>query len=325
MPEVVALLSGVQERLTQQIGPLKAWLFPRQVYLQLEDEAITAMALEGRRIVWLERVPLPVGLCEKGEPIRIDALGDQLGDLFVERGYAGARVVAVLPAAASQMRLVRWPSARWPEDPERMLSLNEADLGLQQALQYLDISLVDLSLEPPTSLLVTVPGNILDRWIEVFTLAEVSLERMEAAKPCICRGLIPILREQNVNGCSAVVQLEPERCSLLVLEDGIPIYERRLPGATEAEALVEALVRWREFWTEVRPDGNQRLHLFLHGSGLREESQAQALAEACAASWQVLDPLAQGWLADVSPDFGVHPEGHSLAVLWGLAAAEVNV
>ncbi|MFM7652605.1 MAG: hypothetical protein ACKO5M_06760 [Vulcanococcus sp.] len=323
MPEVVALLSGVQERLTERLGPLKAWLFPRQVYLQLEDEAITAMALEGRRIVWLERVPLPVGLCDNGEPIRPDSLGDLLGDLFVERGYAGARVAAVLSPAASQMRLVRWPDGRWPDDPERMLALNEADLGLKVGLQYLDLHLVDLPGDPPTSLLVTVPSSTLDRWIEVFSLAQVSLERMEAAKTCVCRGLQALQGAGSPDTPIVVLQLEPERTSLLVIDHGIPCYERRLPGAGQPDQLQGELIRWREFWAALRPEDAHDLRLVLHGSALRDEAHAQQLAAALGSAWELLDPLEQGWLQDVAPDHGIHPEGSALAPLWGLASAEV--
>ena len=51
------VLSGLQD----QLAPLKSWLFPRRVYLQLEDQAFTAMVLDGERVAWLERVPLPEG------------------------------------------------------------------------------------------------------------------------------------------------------------------------------------------------------------------------------------------------------------------------
>lgn len=316
------MFSGVQERLQEQIGPLRAWLFPRRVFLQLEDTAITAMALEGRRIVWLERVVLPAGLCENGEPVRTDSLGDLLGDLFVERGYAGARVDAVLPAAASQLRLVQWPDGRWPDDPERMLGLNEEQLALKTALQYLDLHLVDLEREAPTSLLVTVPSSTLDRWIEVFGLAGVSLDRMEAAKPCVCRGLQPLLDQQPADGACVVVQLEPQRSALLVLEHGLPAYERRLPGAEKPEAVLSELTTCLEFWRQLRPGLDAPL-LLLHGSALSDEAQAAELAAAVGCPWQMIDPLSQGWLVDVSPDHGIHPEGPSLAALWGLVAAGV--
>jgi hypothetical protein len=59
------VLAGVQDRL----APLQSWLFPRRVYLQLEEQALVAMVLEGDRLVWHERVPLPEGVCENGAPV----------------------------------------------------------------------------------------------------------------------------------------------------------------------------------------------------------------------------------------------------------------
>lgn len=52
----MSLLSGVEDQLRR---PLRAFLFPQRVYLQLEDQAITAMALQGGSVTWLERVLLP--------------------------------------------------------------------------------------------------------------------------------------------------------------------------------------------------------------------------------------------------------------------------
>ena len=101
------MLAGVQERL----GPLQAWLFPQRVYLELQDQAITAMVLEGRRLTWLDQLTLPPGLCVGGRPQNGSALADRLGDWLVEQGYAGARIWAVLPGAASELRLLKNCSA----------------------------------------------------------------------------------------------------------------------------------------------------------------------------------------------------------------------
>jgi type IV pilus assembly protein PilM len=139
------VLSGLQDRL----APLRTWLFPRRVYLQLEDQAISAMALEGERIAWQERVPLPAGLCVNGEPLMVEALGDLLGDLLVERGYAGAHVKAVLPRAATAWRLIEWPEAAWPEQPELLVRQQQDELGLPWSLQDADVLLDPLLAELP--------------------------------------------------------------------------------------------------------------------------------------------------------------------------------
>jgi hypothetical protein len=315
----VELLSGVQERL----GPLRTWLFPPKLYLQLADEAITAMALEGSRIVWLEQVALPYGLCEDGLVLRPDSLADVLGDLLVERGFAGARIDAVLPPAASQWRLVQWPAGRWPEDPERMLELNESALRLKTPLAYLDLHLIDLEITPPTSLVVTVPSKVLESWIEVFAIAGASLDRIEVAKMCACRGLQPLLQARAGADASAVLQLEPKRSSLLVLEQGCPVYERRLPGVEQHDQLLADLEHFRIFWQQARPRQGAPLPLYVHGSGLHDAGQLVELGAAAGTRAQSIDPLAQGWLEDGAPETGPRPAGPALALLWGLAAAEV--
>jgi Tfp pilus assembly PilM family ATPase len=318
---MLALFSGVQDRVLGTLAPLRAWLFPPRIYLQLDDRAVTAMALDGRRIVWLERVPLPQGLCENGEPVRVDSLSDLFGDLLVERGFVGARIDAVLPPAASQMRLVQWPGGRWPDDPERMLALNEKQLGFRTSLQYLDLHLIELDRHPPTSLVVSVQSVILNRWIEVFSNAGVSLDSVEAAKLCVCRGLRPILSSQRL---AAVLQLENVRSSLLILEDGVPVFERRLPGAEQPDVLSAELERSLLFWRQSASGGvDEQPLLLVHGAALWPEAELEVLAAALGCPWRVIDPLLEGWLLDVSFEHDEHPDGPALAALWGLAAKEV--
>lgn len=318
------MFSGVQERLQERLGPLKTWLFPRRVYLQLEDQAITALALEGQRVLWLERILVPSGLIEQGEAVRVDSLGDLLGDLFVDRGFAGARVDVVLPPGASQIRAVRWPDGRWPS-PDRtdaILQSHQESLGLSVALQYLDLHRVDLPLDPPTSLLIGVPSATLDQWIDVFTLAALSLDRVEASHPCVCRALPGILEVQTLRGLHAVLKLEPQRSRLLLLEDGVPLYERRLPGAEDPAAVQAETERCLAFWRQWRPAPSAAAQLLLHGSALESEDLAAAVAEGLGCTWQVLDPLAGGGLEGL-PAAVEAPRGTALVPLWGLARAGV--
>ena len=319
------LLSGVQERL----GPLRAWLFPPRVFLQLEDQAITAMALEGRRITWLERVALPSGLCQNGEPLRVDALGDLIGDLLVERGAVGARLDAVLPAAASECRLIQWPAGCWPKDPQQTLDQNAAELGLARALQYLDLHLVPLDREPPTSLLVSVPSVLLDRWIEVFTLAGAALDRLESASLCLARSAEPLWQAATAPDVCVVLQVEASQTLLLALEQGVPMYQRRLPGLDQAAVLQQDLQRWLLFWQQLRVASPEPPLLLLHGPALADATAAGDLVAALGCPWQTLDPLALQWLEtstlspDDAPAEGASVSGPSLATLWGLAVAQV--
>ena len=230
------VFSGLQDRL----APLKSWLFPRRVYLQLEDQAFTAMVLDGERVAWLERVPLPEGLCVNGQPTAVEALGDLLGDLLVERGYAGARVKAVLPRAATAWRVIEWPGAAWPESPELVVRQQQAELDLPWTLQDADLLLEPLLGHPPRSLLVAVQREVLEAWIEVCSQAGVALDGVEALPICLWRAVNPQLGE----GVQLLLQLEEEQSWLLALDRGQPLGEWPLPP--EGEPLAAALGAWAE-------------------------------------------------------------------------------
>ena len=316
----VPVLSGVEERL----APLKAWLFPRRVLLLLEDRAITALALDGAQVIWSEQVPLPPGLCNQGEPIQVDSLGDLLGDLLVERGFAGARVEGVLPAAACQCRLLRWPDGIWPDDPLRLLASQESQLQLQTPLSYVDLHLVPLELPQPTSLCIAVVSQLLDRWIEVFSLAGASLVRLEAAQLCLCRALLALPALQCDVGTTVLLQLESEGAALLIVEEGCPVYERSLPAAEEGSRLDEQLQRVLQFWGRHRQlDGPPQL--LCHGSGVPPADRLLELAAAAGCTLVSLDPVAEGWLQAGPPLEGQQrPPGSALLPLWGLVAAELT-
>ena len=230
------VLSGLQDRL----APLNSWLFPQRVYLQLEDQAFTAMVLDGDRVAWLERVPLPEGLCVNGQPTAVEALGDLLGDLLVERGYAGASVKAVLPRAATAWRVIEWPGAAWPESPELVVHQQQAELDLPWTLQDADLLLEPLMGDPPRSLLVAVQREVLEAWIEVCSQAGVALDGVEALPICLWRAVNPQLGE----GVQLLLQLEDQQSWLLALDRGQPLGEWPLPP--EGEPLAAAMCAWAE-------------------------------------------------------------------------------
>lgn len=233
------VLSGLQD----QLAPLKSWLFPRRVYLQLEDQAFTAMVLDGERVAWLERVPLPEGLCVDGEPKAVEALGDLLGDLLVERGYAGARVKAVLPRTATAWRVIEWPDASWPEHPELVVRQQQLELDLPWSLQDADLLLEPLLGAQPRSLLVAVQRSVLEAWIEVCNQASVALDAVEALPICLWRAVSPQI--QAGEGVQVLLQLEPDQSWLLALDQGQPLGEWSMPVACDPEELSLALARWR--------------------------------------------------------------------------------
>ena len=234
------VLSGLQDRL----APLQSWLFPRRVEVLLEDSAIALLARDGERIDWLEQVPLPEGLCRHGEPLLVEALGDLIGDLLVERGFAAARVRAVLPREAAAWRVLEWPDGRWPEQPELLVRQQQDELALPRGLQDADLQLDPLPGEPARSLLVAAPRSLLEGWIAVFSQAGVALDALEPWSI----GLWRIASAAASPGLQVLLQLEHGQSWLLALEHGQPLGEWPLPPVAEREALVAALTHWRQHW-----------------------------------------------------------------------------
>ena len=313
------VLSGVIDRL----APLQAWLFPQRVYLQIEDQWLTAMAIEGSSLRWLERVPLPDGLCLNGEPLLPDALGDLLGDWLVERGYPGARIKLVLPRAATCWRMIAWPQGRWPEQPELAVREQEQQLALPWSLEGqiegADLWLQPLSTPPPRSLMQAARRQVLEGWIEVCALAGVALHGMEASWLCLARAAAAVLPPAARGSCALLLQLGEAQSWLLAFTAQQPLGEWPLPGRDQPEALSAALARWKRFWQN-QPDGLPVQQLLVAGAAA---SSLDPLAEAlgCDATW--LDPLAAGWLADGrSAERADNGAAADLAVLWGLALTE---
>lgn len=316
----MSLLSGVEDQLRR---PLRAFLFPQRVYLQLEDQAITAMALQGGSVTWLERVLLPPSLCSGGEPRRLDALADLIGDLLVERGFSGATVVATLPPEAAQVRVVRWSSGRLPADPELLLARFQRTLRLPALWHDLDLFHRDLPGEPAASLVAAVPTALLESWISVFSLAAVQLDRLESVQLSLCRALQPLLAEAPAeNGLVFVLQLEAWGSALLVIGDGWPVFQRQLASSQDPGTLMADLRDCRDFLLQLWPDRPGPPLLLLHGADLVTAEETAALGAALGWPCQRLDPFERGWLRNGIPAGEDPPVAGALLALWGLAMVE---
>jgi hypothetical protein len=230
------VLLGLQD----QLAPLKSWLFPHRVYLQLEDQALTAMVLERESIAWQERVPLPEGACFNGAPVAVNALGDLLGDWLIERGYPGAHLKAVLPRAATAWRVIEWPDSQWPEQSELVVRQRQQELALPWDLHDADLLLEPLIGGPPRSLLVAAQRSVLEGWIDVFSQAGLMLDGLEPLPVCIWRAV----QSRLEGGLEVLLQLEAQQTWLLALDQGQPLGEWPLPPVEEGPRLEAALQHW---------------------------------------------------------------------------------
>lgn len=326
------MLAGIVDRLI----PLQAWLFPSRVLLELDDHFVTLLALDHQgsipTVKWLERVPLPAGTCEQGIPVRIEALADFIGDLLVERGFATARVAAVLPTLSSEWHLVQWPGADWPEDPRRLLIERGRQAGFRLPIQSADLRVIHLEPDDgaiaPSSLVIAVRKALLLGWIETFATAGLSFDGLEAGQVCVLRALEPLLNQTPDGQVVAVFELSKDSSHLLLLQRGIPVYERRLAGSLAGiGVLADELRRSIDFWRQ-QERGVTSVQLVLHGSqAALPEEVVEPLRQRLPA-WQlvVADPITLGWLQGpaepLQAQVGSIPANVELLRLLGLALVE---
>ena len=326
------VFAGVVDRLI----PLQAWLFPYRVLLELDDRFITLLALHQRggvpTVKWLERIPMPAGTCDQGIPQRTEALADFIADLLVERGFAGARVAVVLPEHATEWKLVQWPGADWPKDPRDLLIQRGREAGFRLPIQSADLR--EIRLEPdsgatsPSSLVIAVRKALLLGWIETFATADLSLDGLEAGQVCVLRALEPLLSETPDDQVVAVLELSKDRGHLLLLQRGIPVYERQLAGSMAGIGLLaDELRRSVDFWRQQERDVTA-VQLVLHGSQAALAEEVVEPLKHLLPGWEVVvaDPIALGWLAGPPEpqilEEGAVPAGVELLRLLGLALVE---
>lgn len=323
------ILAGVQD----QLQPLIARLFPHRVWLELNDDAVTVLTTRGRgqtpQLGMLRRVPLPQGACCAGEPQQVMALGDLIGDLLVELGLVGAQVVAMLPAAACAWRVVQWPFDDWPESAEEALRLINPHLGLPYDLAEAYVSLLPLEAAGQqaaagcSSLLVSAPRQSVLSWIEVFDLAGVQLERLEAAQVCDLRALTPALQGADPGLLEALLVVDERAMRLTLLRHGVPEFSQQWRGAMADHQVELELERCVAYWRGLDP-AVTGVRLWLVGSSPDLPLLGDTLRQGSGWPLEILDPLAMGWLT-MPPECGEdEPQpGCSLTGLYGLMQAEL--
>lgn len=243
----VALKKGI----TDLYGQVKS----KRLILDIHDEVLKGLVLD-RDLPSLD-IPLPTGACSQGLPTEVEAIGDLVGDLCLERGLIGARVGACLPLAASFWKVVRWPGGQVPDDGATELRLMASEIDMPWSLPSVYLDVQPLTGSPGCSLVVASPRQFVDGWAEVFELAGIQLQRLLPAQICEWQMLQESTGQKSRNpGEQWLLELGSLRSRLWVVEDGVPLADWSLPGQRGAEGLDAELRtridRCRRFWRQRR-------------------------------------------------------------------------
>ena len=251
------------------LADLRTQLLAKRVVVEIHDHGLrgVVVARQGELI----EVPLPSGSCREGEPLAAEAIGDLVGDLFLELGLAGAKVSACLPLQASRWRVVRWPQDAMPENGRTELRFRLPDLGLPWSLNDAYLEVASLPGTPARSLVVAAPQRVVDGWVEVFELAGVQLQRLLPAQACEWQMLTALgPHPAGDDEEQWFLELQPERSRLWVVAGGVPWADWTLPGQRGSAGLEpqlqEALLRCRRFWQQHRGGQTAAQSWWLYGA-----------------------------------------------------------
>lgn len=264
------VLAGLQEKWR----PLRAMLFPSAVMVDLSDQLVIGQGVKlGKPQEPIWAAPIPARTCRDGVPQLKDAVGDFIGDLLLEHGGIDAQLVVSLPRQASHWRVVDWPAGQQPGDSVDHLRALNPDLGWPFSLEaaYLDVH--PLPGRSASSLVIAAERSVVDAWVEVFAFAGGTLQHLLPSQVCLMWGLRDALAATPAGTLVVLLQPLDQQTSLILWNQGIPEFERILPGPIVE--LIPALQQSLAFYKNLRaPQAPLRLLLAapLEGQALLEQA-----------------------------------------------------
>lgn len=248
-------LSGLIVDLQDRIRPLRDRLFPRELLLELHDDMLRGQVLaDGVPGSVRFDCPLPPFTCRGGMPLEKEPLADLIGDLLVRDGLLEAFLMVALPAGAVQWRVLEWPNGQpLPTDPlEAVREIDAASLRLPFGAADAVLDAQPLPGAEPRVLVAASPRELVDAWIEVFSLAGTQLERLAPAQSCEFLGLQPVLRPMARRDLLGLLSTHDGVTRFTLFRAGLPRFERTL--AATGAALVSELKRSLDFYRRTDPE-----------------------------------------------------------------------
>ena len=175
--------------------------------------------------------PIPARTCRNGVPQLADAVGDFIGDLLLEHGGIDSQLVVSLPRQAAHWRVVEWASAQHPVDSIDELRDLNPDLRLPFALDDAYVDVQPLPGNRSSSLVVAAARSVVEAWVEVFAIAGGTLQHLLPAQVCLMGALSDELTATPASTLVALLQPLEEQSVLTLWRQGVPEFERLLPGA----------------------------------------------------------------------------------------------
>jgi len=254
--------------------------------IELKEDSLRGQVLaDGRPVPIRFEAPLPPQTVRRGMPLERESIGDLIGDLLVRDDLMQSFVMAALPPAAVEWRVLEWPRGQViPDDPlEAVRSLDADRLRLPFPLHDAVIDLCPLPGLSATALLAATSNRMVDAWIQVFDYAGVQLDRLAPFQACEYLGLRSQIVDARHDDLLVLLSPDGPNLRLLMVADGIPRFDRSIPliGEARLEEVLRSVTFYRRTDAEVR-----RIRLF-QASPVED---AEALARRLGVPLETLKP-----------------------------------
>ena len=197
---------------------------------------------------------LPVDSCRDGQPMQREAIGELLADLLLDAGVVSAEVELLLPLASAHWRVLDGvvPSSLATPDLLRGC-LDDLDWPLDNLDQYSTFSACSESV-----LAIGSTRSMLQAWIDVVEIADLSLRRVDWALSSALRGL----RADGPDWSGDVIWLLASGPSVrfILLRAGVPEVDRVIDAADPVllrQDLRQSIAAWQAMTAQVVPLGWQ--------------------------------------------------------------------
>jgi len=218
----------------------------------LQTRRVIAVASDQRLVccwqvqgVWLWRSGAwPQDSIRDGQPLQREAMADLLAELLFDCDVVGAQLVLVLPLQGSQWRLLEGVAHAPAMDSTELMAII-IDLNWS-----LDVAECDLAFAPcvDQTLLVGCPRSLLQAWIDVVEMADLSLRRVDWMVSSAQRGLM--LEHQDMTDDLAWVFLDESSYRLVVIRAGMPELDCRFNVKNDADLALELrrrIAAWQDY------------------------------------------------------------------------------
>ena len=227
--------------------PLRAQLFPKLVMLDLSERLVLGQPVKrGQPLGPAWSAPIPARTCRNGVPQLVDAVGDFIGDLLLDHAGIDSQLVVSLPRQAAHWRVVEWARAQQPVDSIDELRDLNPDLALPFALDDAYVDVQPLPGNTASSLVVAADRSVVEAWVEVIAIAGATLQHLLPAQVCLMAAISEELEATPASTLVALLQPLDQQAVLTIWCQGVPEFERRLPGAMPE--LLPALQRSLDFF-----------------------------------------------------------------------------